>query len=104
MSARSWREAARDGAMLSLAIAPALYALLRLSLRWIAPEADPRAALASERSPTIDRLTLTLYATALLSSATVALARRRPARVSSLLSWAMGASIVAVAAQMTVAP
>lgn len=104
MSARPWRESVGEGAMLAIAIAPALYALLRMSLRWIAPEADPRAALASERSPMLDRLSLTLYATALVSSATVALARRHPARVSSWLWWSIGASALAVAAQTAVAP
>jgi hypothetical protein len=93
-----------QGLSLSLSLSPALYALVRVGTRALAPEPDPLAALSTSRSVALDRLSLTLYATALCTAATVAIARRWPSRVDALSTAFVALSSVSILAQAALAP
>lgn len=93
-----------DALALSLALSPAVYASLRVLNRALGPEPDPAAMLWTERSLTLDRLTLTLYATALLSTGTAAIARKFSDKIDSLLVAGSSLSALVLFAQGALYP
>jgi hypothetical protein len=93
-----------DGLSLSIAAAPAVYSVLRVGSLAIAPELDPTAMLWTERSATLDRLSLTLYATALTSSATFAIARKFADKMDVMLVGVSALSACALALQAVLVP
>jgi hypothetical protein len=93
-----------DGLSLSIAAAPFVYSVLRVSLLAIAPELDPTAMVWTERSATLDRLSLTLYATALASSATVAVASKFADKMDVMLVVVSSVSACALAVQAVLVP
>jgi hypothetical protein len=93
-----------DGAALAAALAPLAYAALRVGARLLGPEPDPAAMLWTERSSTLDRLSLTLYATALTGSACVAIARKFADKMDSIVLAACALSATALFAQGALAP
>lgn len=93
-----------DGLSLSVAAAPFVYSALRLGSLSLAPELDPSAMLWTERSATLDRLSLTLYATALTTTACVAIARKFTEKMDVLLVSTSVVSALVLALQATVVP
>lgn len=93
-----------DGLSLSIAAAPLIYSVLRVGSLAIAPELDPTAMVWTERSATLDRLSLTLYATALANSATVAIARKFADKMDVMLVAVSSVSACSLALQAVIVP
>ncbi len=93
-----------DALALAVSLAPAVYASLRVLRRALGPEPDPAAMLWTERSLTLDRLTLTLYATALISTGTAAVTRKFSDKMDSLLIACAALSALALFAQGALSP
>lgn len=81
-------------AALTFALAPSLYALLRIAMLKLSPEVSPLAALSTERSAFIDRCTLTGYVLVLVSAGLFAFAKKFPHRTNSALIGVVALSTI----------
>lgn len=98
------RTPAALGATATLALAPGVYALLRLASAWAFPEPNPAEVLWSAHSGYVWRLATAAYASSLLGAAAAFAASRRPDAIARALPPAAIASALLLAAQAMLVP
>lgn len=98
------RAATAMGLALGCAMLPLVYAVVRVVVARVDPEADPVAVVWSEHSPAITRFMITLYGTGALTAGAIAIARAFPARAPSMVSFASIVSAIALFAMAWFAP
>lgn len=84
----------------SFAWAPAVFAATRVWLHLRAPAPDATAVLSTEATPFVGRVTVTLYATAILGALAIARLRRDPERLGRCFEWGVGVSALSTLAAM----
>jgi hypothetical protein len=94
----------RWGLALTVAFAPTVYAVLRISMRAIAVEPSPLAVLSTERSVLLDRCLLCGYVLLLCVGAWLAIARRFSAKRTLIFTVIVALSAASSFLQGMLAP
>lgn len=84
-----------DGVTAALALSPVVFVAVRAAALARLPEPDPRVMLDLERSELPGQMVVALFGTALLATATTALASRRSVSTERLLAACFAAGVLA---------